>query len=1483
MDASDSKMLRPRDRDSHDLSVQLTRYSVVDSMLLSLAGIPGELSAALPSTLHPNPSSADFQPDEDDDDPYVVRDKPTPAPPASAHTHSASHSGLIKPAPHIDDTASKYSAYHATGRANATPTSSRRPTLSDRGRQVNSFPPAVPADSDDTDVDMFRSRSSKGHAKKPSNGSNADIMGQPPPPPRFHVPIRAASFDHVPRDGGLRPTPKRAPRPPPIQSPDEIEAEYAADAAPTPTIPGGPRRHQDVLASVQGTPVKLGPSRQNSVKSSRTLRKGKSQGQFQTNNSQEPNIRDQARQFVNATNNLRNAQSNTNIASVTPSAAPSPAVGHRKSIPSPAMQPPQKQGFFRRVFGGGSKYQREDEVQNQQQAIAAVPSSAPDRPRTQPAQQRTSGQFKSASRPPTQDPHSRGENMPHQTLRKSSSSFFRRRKRSVDQNVDVIPPVPSLQFLYQPQEPLQNPAITKINTLPGLRGSADYSLQSVMTPYLTGPSYSSHAAGMTAGANAASRGVAGPLDGSVPLHASSNLNNSTKTSFGNGNGNGNGNARQSSYPSSGRLTLADRQNSYASGPDVHGSDSTFHNNLNADPSTPNSPYLNDAQFTDSVSDVNFTARMPTRPAPIPGALDNLQPHVSNGAMAAMSLSAASMDDRPLLSPISDHSFMSAKTQRSLSSGNLPTPSQASADEEFIFAQNGAQKTRSSQPPKSPRVWLRPSESEERLAEKSREALLQKNAKKSDSTLGASGEQASSSKDGFQSANSLPMLQFDEGSDAGTLGNITEMERKIAQQIFDGDETFISKVSAAAWLGQTDEKNARTRQAYMELYDWAGTSLLAAFRELCNLLILRAESQQLDRVIDDFSARWCECNPNHGFKGKDVVHTLAFAILMLNTDLHVTDSDQRMTRSQFVKNTLPTLRSLAVDSSFDASETVKVGRKQERGNIPWDNSGTPTTSHFAQFSTSERPSLDVGTNRNRLSRLPLSRSDQDGSSDSGAGDTCTLLVNATCDGNMKNWESQVETILKEFYNSIRTEMLPLHGNTNYNDDSRSNQPAGTLSVVSNAIRRTPSVLSKAPSDSVSFRGRPAELRAAAGRFTSKSRNRPRMYPSSTFTFGSSRTSLDDQSVWSPAASTFTKHSFGKTQTSMSVESLGSWNGRGAPASTSFGFANAVSRKITREENGAERLTSSGDSIDLEGRAIPFLENEDLELHGPPWAKEGILHHLSWIGANGKRAKDRRPVQCFAVVAKGHMRLFSFTSMGGSSGKSALRHLRQHKLKSSGSNGAVGNVVGGGNWAENAEELGSFMLRQTWASCDTKSKSKEKPTWYMHLPTGEIHAFIVNSIELADEWTWTVNYWSARLSRQPLIGGVSSEEYGWSENLLNVAGRPGSSATTATSPPGTVSSRPPSSMSRVSLDQGVGNASRARLPGDRTMLHEWRPPAYSMMSSQLMEVDQKTALEDYLLSLDEEFSRHSELRPMMTNAVSEYTSYVNIAHEKITDFY
>jgi Sec7-like guanine-nucleotide exchange factor len=94
----------------------------------------------------------------------------------------------------------------------------------------------------------------------------------------------------------------------------------------------------------------------------------------------------------------------------------------------------------------------------------------------------------------------------------------------------------------------------------------------------------------------------------------------------------------------------------------------------------------------------------------------------------------------------------------------------------------------------------------------------------------------------------------------------EGDRERAKKVYDGNEDFIQREKAAAWMGEEGPARSKTLIAYMELYDFSNLNILAALRMMCGRLVLKAESQQVDRILVAFSRRWCQCNPNHGFKG-----------------------------------------------------------------------------------------------------------------------------------------------------------------------------------------------------------------------------------------------------------------------------------------------------------------------------------------------------------------------------------------------------------------------------------------------------------------------------------------------------------------------------------------------------------------------------------------------------------------------------------------
>lgn len=545
----------------------------------------------------------------------------------------------------------------------------------------------------------------------------------------------------------------------------------------------------------------------------------------------------------------------------------------------------------------------------------------------------------------------------------------------------------------------------------------------------------------------------------------------------------------------------------------------------------------------------------------------------------------------------------------------------------------------------------------------------------------------------------------------------------------------------------------------------------------------------------------------------MVHTICYSILLLNTDLHLADIGQKMTKAQFVRNTLPTIK--------------RVAQGPEPDNTVRGSSAGPRTGSLAP----EDPNTTL-----RGPKRSVDRSSHDDQSNSEA----VIPESVASSGPGRAWEMQIESVLRLVYNSIAQEPLPLFGAQPVGI-GQLNQSNNFLSVGSNMLRRTPSVLSKAHSDT--NRSRYGVSKSLGARFLTKGRSRPRL-PSAAG-FGSSRTSIDEQSsTWSPSmSSTWSKVSLGKTLTSMSVDSFAT-EATHADYQSSIGFANALSQAIIRE-----------DQLDLlpeEGlKAGSLLEDESLELCGAPWAKEGIVRHKCHLEGVDKRSKDRNWNDCFAVIEKGWMRLFSFSLTA----KSLRNKARAPK---------AGAIVGGGNWQENAEEVWKFMLRHTIASSlPPPGYSKARPyVWALSLPTGAVHLFSVGTPDIVKEFVSTANFWSARLSKEPMMGGISNMEYGWSDAVVSRAPPP---AEPQPSTSGAMSPRPSTQMSMRSSMEHAGGM-RAKLAGDRVHINEWAPPQQSMFASQWMEVDQLKALQTYVSNVEDELQKHNELRGPMLLAFS-----------------
>ena len=135
------------------------------------------------------------------------------------------------------------------------------------------------------------------------------------------------------------------------------------------------------------------------------------------------------------------------------------------------------------------------------------------------------------------------------------------------------------------------------------------------------------------------------------------------------------------------------------------------------------------------------------------------------------------------------------------------------------------------------------------------------------------------------------------------------------------------------LGSPDVDALRVMKAYADSHDFAGLELDEALRVFVRPFRVPGEAQMIDRLVERFAARHCECNPSH-FWDSDQAYVLAFAVVMLNTDAHnpKTDPATKMSEDAFAAMAREGMRSGSSGSSSESSEDAKPSRdgKRERG-------------------------------------------------------------------------------------------------------------------------------------------------------------------------------------------------------------------------------------------------------------------------------------------------------------------------------------------------------------------------------------------------------------------------------------------------------------------------------------------------------------------------------------------------------------------------
>ncbi|KAF8973305.1 hypothetical protein BDZ97DRAFT_1752291 [Flammula alnicola] len=546
-------------------------------------------------------------------------------------------------------------------------------------------------------------------------------------------------------------------------------------------------------------------------------------------------------------------------------------------------------------------------------------------------------------------------------------------------------------------------------------------------------------------------------------------------------------------------------------------------------------------------------------------------------------------------------------------------------------------------------------------------------------------------------------------------DVEDMESRgkdFASRCWNENEDFLAKEKIAEWLGGHGQVNKVALRYYIDFFDFAGLRLDLAFRRLCGKLYLKGETQQVDRILEQFSRRYWDCNPGGLYGSANIVHAVSYSLLLLNTDLHVAELTARMSRMQFVRNTMtaiqmqlqpnPSARLSTSDLTYDdcsssirgagSDETEMMTRSKRSNSIASWNS----LSREAILSLPVSPAI---TQSNQLgANLPN-------------GSTPSVQISNGHDQSApgrqvhgRAWEVDMENLLKEMYTAIKHQQILQPLNSSVTRASVSSlSPGGGGMMRNRSLRGQPDRLTTLKRGSI--RGLQSILSVQSG--------------ASPY---SSNSSIDGRVSPSPSFATSTNEAMYGSSSSFLNPSLG--------------FASNLSHTIIREAQ-----ESDDRSVHSEGSTSTTISisDEELALLGAPWAKEGMLCRKQYWESAGKRAKDKGWLDVFVVIQKGELKMFTFGD------------------HTSGMSG----TFGGGNWLANANLVGTILLAHSLAHALPPPGYHRRPhCMVLTLANRGVYFFQAGTEELVNEWVSTCNYWAARTSKEPLAGGVSNMEYGWS---------------------------------------------------------------------------------------------------------------------------
>ncbi|XP_068431012.1 PH and SEC7 domain-containing protein 4 isoform X2 [Clinocottus analis] len=126
----------------------------------------------------------------------------------------------------------------------------------------------------------------------------------------------------------------------------------------------------------------------------------------------------------------------------------------------------------------------------------------------------------------------------------------------------------------------------------------------------------------------------------------------------------------------------------------------------------------------------------------------------------------------------------------------------------------------------------------------------------------------------------------------------EMARRLAERLYKLDG--IQRVDVVKHLDKDNDFSRAVGEEYLKLFDFTGETLDHGLRSFLKVVVLIGETQERERVLQHFTCRFHQCNPE-SFTSSESVLALTCALMLLNTDLHGQNVGKSMSLPKFVSN------------------------------------------------------------------------------------------------------------------------------------------------------------------------------------------------------------------------------------------------------------------------------------------------------------------------------------------------------------------------------------------------------------------------------------------------------------------------------------------------------------------------------------------------------------------------------------------------------